>query len=301
VIGTVAGAAVGAAVALRASPYPLRLRFDGRRARSYVSFSWPIAVAGAATIVTAQGLTAVAKTTLGLGAVGVIALSAQISQFADRADRAVSDTLYPAICSVADRADLLREAFVKSNRLTLMWSLPFGFGVALFADDLIRVFGREWSSGVDLIRATAVALAVHQIGFNWTAFYRAKGTTRPIAVAAAVAVAVMAIIVLPLLAWRGLDGLALGVLAAEVVHFAVRARYVERLFPGLGLVRHGIRAIGPVLPAVGIVLLLRAAEHGDRTQAEIAAELLAFGLAAIAAALWAERPLLREAWRSLRG
>ena len=40
----------------------------------------------------------------------------------------MTNTLYPAICAVRDRKDVLFEAFVKSNRLALMWALPFGFG-----------------------------------------------------------------------------------------------------------------------------------------------------------------------------
>ena len=38
-----------------------------------------------------------------------------------------------------DRKDLLLEAFVKSNRLGLMWGMPFGVALALFAADLVRV------------------------------------------------------------------------------------------------------------------------------------------------------------------
>ena len=64
----------------------------------------------------------------GLAGFGIVVLTAQISQFADRADQAITDTLYPAICAVKDRVDLLHESFVKSNRLVLMWSLPFGAG-----------------------------------------------------------------------------------------------------------------------------------------------------------------------------
>ena len=41
--------------------------------------------------------------------------------------------MYPAICAVQDRLELLRESFVKSNRLALMWAMPFGVGIALFA------------------------------------------------------------------------------------------------------------------------------------------------------------------------
>jgi hypothetical protein len=42
--------------------------------------------------------------------------------FTERLDTIVSDTLYPTVCAVADCPALLFEAFVKSNRLALMWA-----------------------------------------------------------------------------------------------------------------------------------------------------------------------------------
>src|SRR3712207_7244809 len=48
-------------------------------------------------------------------------LATTISQFSNRVDDVVTDTLYPAICAVKDRRELLFESFWKSNRLALLW------------------------------------------------------------------------------------------------------------------------------------------------------------------------------------
>ncbi len=55
----------------------------------------------------------VAQRTLGTAAVGAIAVANNISVYANRVDQVVTDTLYPVICSVKDRRDLLLEALLE--------------------------------------------------------------------------------------------------------------------------------------------------------------------------------------------
>ena len=120
---------------------------------------------------------------LGLAGAGMIGLASSIRAYGDRVDAIVTQTLYPAICAVRDRKDVLFEAFVKSNRLGLMWGMPFGIALALFADDLVEfVYGDEWEPAVGLIQAFGLTAAINHIGYNWTAFFRARGETKPIGV-----------------------------------------------------------------------------------------------------------------------
>jgi O-antigen/teichoic acid export membrane protein len=295
VVGTVAGSGAAAVMAIRACPYRLRPRFEFEALRRYAGFSWPIFAGGVASIVTVQGLTLVGEAEVGLTGLGIIALVTQISQFADRADRAVTETLYPALCAVKDRTDLLFESFVKSNRLALIWGLPFGLGLALFAEDLlVRLLGAQWEPGVELMQLVAVALGIHQIGFNWSAFYRARGDTRPMAVAAGIGIAAFFALPLPLLATHGLKGLGWGVLGAEMVAFAVRGYYLRRLFPALRYGRHIARAVVPTLPGVTAVLAFRAATSLDRTLWLAAAEAVVFAIIVLGLTWRLERPLLKE-------
>lgn len=303
VIGTVAGAFAGAAAALANQPYRPKWVFDRSQVRGYFGFSWPILVAGLSAIVTGQGLLAIGQTELGLAGVGIIALVAQVSQVTDRADKAITDTMYPAICAVQGRVDLLMESFTTSNRLALMWAIPFGAGLALFADDLlVRVMGPEWADGVSLLQATAVALAIHQIGFNWTAFYRARGDTTPIAWAGLVGVVTFLVLVLPLTLSDGLDGLGLAVLLAELVYLPLRLFFLRRIFPRLDVVRHVARALLPSVLPVLVVLAARELHGGDgRTLGRALVEASVYALLTAACTIALERPLLREAIGYLRG
>jgi O-antigen/teichoic acid export membrane protein len=225
-----------------------------------------------------------------------------VSQFTDRVDQIVSGTLYPAICAVRDRTDLLFETFVKTNRLSLMWAVPFGVGVALFADDLVAfAIGERWRDAVPLLQAFGVIAALAHLGFNWDGYFRARGETRPMAVhGLAVLIAFLAA-GLPLLFVYDLDGLAAGLAVAAAAGLAVRWFYLRRLFPAFRLLPHAARAIAPTLPAAALVLSARALEGGERTAFMAVAELVGYLAVAVAATLWLERALLREAVGYLRG
>ena len=301
VIGTLAGSLAAAIVAVIACPYPVGFAFAREDFRTYFSFSWPLLIAALSLGFTGQGLVAAGEASVGLAGVGVIALTAQISQLADRADRAITDTLYPAICAVKDRADLLYESFRTSNRLALMWALPFGLGVALFSEDLlVRMLGEHWRPGIDLMRATAIALGIHQIGFNWQAFYRARGDTKPIAVAGVVAIAVTGGLVIPMLLTWELKGLAFGILGAEVIYLCMRAYFLRRLFPTFNPLTYAARALGPLVIPTLAVLAMRAAESGDRTLVTAGTEAVVYLGLVIACTYTFERRLVREIVTYLR-
>ena len=301
IVGIVIGAWAGALVSVRACPYKLGFAFDRDTLRAYASFSWPLVLAGGAAVVVGQGLLAVGEAKLGLAGVGIIALASVISQYSDRADQAITQTIYPTICAVKDRADLLYEAFVKSNRLALMWGAPFGFGLALFAEDLVQfAIGERWRPGIGLMQAIGVAVAIHQIGFNWDAFYRALNRTKPVGVAAGIAIVAFCAIALPLLATEGLRGLALATLLVEGVNFAVRMFYLRRLFPTFRFIRHTARALLPSVPAAALVIGLRLAFGEESTLLAALAVLALYVLVTLTATALLERKLLGEVRAYLR-
>jgi O-antigen/teichoic acid export membrane protein len=302
VIGTLAGSWSAAIVAVRASPYPLRFRYERGALREYASFSWPLFLGSISIVLVTQLPLLVASRSLDLAAVGAIALASNISVFANRVDEIVTQALYPAVCAVKDRADLLFESFSKSNRLALLWAAPCGAAVALFAGDFVDlVIGDRWEFAVLLIQVFGLTAALNQIGFNWTAYYRARGETRPIAVANLVLVVAVTAIALPLLATEGLDGFALGMAIATALFVAVRLVYLARLFPTIRIAAHVGRAIAPAVPAAAAVLVLRLVAGEGGPLGQVLAELALFVAVAALGTLWAERSLLREALGYLRG
>lgn len=301
VLGALAGNAAAAWTAIRVSPYPLALRLHRPSVRRYARFSWPILVAAGAGLLIRQGQLVAFDAKLGLAGAGFITLATTLTRYADRADQAVTATIYPAICAVKDERAAMTELFVKSNRLTAMWALPFGAALALFAPDLVRwLLGEKWAPATILLQALGVTTAVHQLGFNWTAFYRAVGVSRPQAVYAIACLVAFCAVPLPLLATSGIKGFAYGMFAVMAAAWGTRAVYVKRLLPEVPLAALVARAAAPVVVATAAILLWRLADGGARGAAEAAAQVVAF-VAVYAAVTWArERELLGEVAGYLR-
>jgi len=296
VIGPAVGNAVAVLAGFAISPYRLRVRIPDRATRSrYLSFSWPIFAASAALLLVQQGQVFAFDADGGLAAAGYITLAWTLTRYADRADQIIATTIYPAIVVVQDQAGTLREIFVKSNRVALMWVTPFCAGLILFAPDLVEfVLGGDWEPAVILIQGLAGAAAIQQLGYNWFSFYRARGEPRPQAVESVAMVATFLGLAIPGLLLWGFDGFVWGRVASAVVVVGVRALYVRRLLPGVSLLALAARGAAPVLAASALVLAVRLVVGGDRSLGQAAAEVALF-LAATAIFTWlAERPLLRE-------
>jgi PST family polysaccharide transporter len=301
VIGLMAGSYASAVVSVAMSPYRLRFRYRKDSLRRYTSFSWPLLVAGASGLVIAQTSTLLGEKEIGLAGVGALALASNLSQFANRVDQIVSGTMYPAICAVQDRVDLLYESFVKSNRLALMWAVPFGVGLALFSPDLVQFgIGEKWHDAVPILQAFGLAAAIAHLGFNWDAYFRARGETRPIGLAAFLAMVAFLVTAIPLLYEYGLKGFVVGIVFQSLVHLCCRLWYLRRLFGSFDVARHAARAIGPSIPAAAAVGLMRLVETGHRSAGVAVAEIAVYLVVTFAATLTMEGPLIREIGGYLR-
>jgi polysaccharide transporter, PST family len=302
ILGLVAGAWAGAIASVAWSPYRLRLRYDRATLRSYAGFSWPLFAAAFGHLVIAQGAILMSNAFLGLAGAGVVTLAATITVFTERVDELVTGTLYPALAAVRGRMEVLYESFVKSNRLALMWAVPFGFGLSLFSSDIVSFgIGEEWRPAVIVLQFFGATAAVAHIGFNWDAYFRAIGDTKPIAVATVSAAVTFLVSGVPLIAAYGLTGLAIATLLQMLATVSCRAYFLGRLFNGFGFLRYSLRAVTPTVPAALAILLVRVVESGERTALMAAGELALYVLITAVATVVFEGPLLREALGYLRG
>ena len=300
--GVLAGSFTSAAAMVIASPYPLRLRWESGALKDYFSFSWPLLLAGGSGMIMVQTALIVGEATVGLAGVGAIGLAGTIAAFADRVDHIITSTLYPAVCAVRDRKDLLLESFTKSNRLALVWSVPFGLGLALFAEDIVTyILGEKWDVATGLLQVFGLTAAIKQLGFNWTAYHRAVGDTRPIAVNGAISLVVFVAVCIPGMILWGLNGYALAIAVMTVVQLAIRAYFLRRLFDGFQFLQHTGRALAPCLPAAALILAVRQLESGERSPGVVLAELALFTATTVAVTWAAERDLLREMFGYMRG
>ena len=302
VIAQVCGAWVAALAALHVSPYKLRFRRVGAVVRDYVSFSWPLLLGSSAGVIVAQVPILIAQRIDGVTAVGAVTLAGTISIYASHMDDVVTSTIYPAICAVKDRADLLFESFTKSNRMAILWGMPVGIGIVLFTPDLVHyVIGDKWDYAIPLVQIFGLIAGLNQIGFNWTAFYRAIGRTRPLALVGGLMVVVTLGCAVPLLISDGIKGFGVGMAASTYVAVCVRVYFLGALFPSFDITRHMVQALVPSLAAGAAVLLVRQLDGGIPGQAGAICEVVLF-LAVVASTTFVtQRPLMREFVGYLRG
>ena len=301
VLGALAGNLAAAALAAIVSPYPLRLKFERATARRYLHFSAPIFLAAVCGLLIRQGQTIAFEWKLGLTGAGYLTLAVTLTRYADRADQLITQTIYPAICAISNRPERMAEVFEKSNRVTAMWALPFGAGLALFSEDLVtHVLGSKWLPAVALIQLVGVSTAVYQLGFNWTAFHRAVGRTRPQTVYAVTGLITFMAAPLPLLLTYGAEGFGWGLFAVNIVAGTLRWIYMKQLLPAVRIARFVCRAVVPPVVACAPVLVLRAANGGARSLTESAAQLAMFVGVFVAMTFALERPLLVEVVGHLR-
>jgi O-antigen/teichoic acid export membrane protein len=295
-IGNAAGAWAGALAIVPNSPYRLRFRYDRGTARQYVRFSTPILISNLSTIILLQGTILVARSTVGIAGVGAFSLANSIRNYTEFADGIISSTMYPAVCAVKDRTDLMFESFVKSNRLALIWGFPVGVGVTLFAADLVHfALGNQWAYAIIVFQAVGLSCALGHVAFNWDDYIRARGETKPIAQYAWLGLLGWLLGPIPGLIIDGLHGYAIGLVGATLFHVGLRAYLLRGIFPAFTVIPHALRAIGPSLPALALVLAIRPLEGGPRTGLVAVAEIGVF-LGTLAIGTWlAERTLLSEA------
>lgn len=302
VIGALAGSAVASAVTVHYSPYKLRFRYERGAIREYATFSWPLFASSVAAVLMFQVPITIAARSIGVAAVGAITLASQVTRYTQRVDDVVTHALYPAICVVKDRRDLLFESFSKSNGLAVLWGLPVGVAAALFAHDIVRyILGERWALAITVIQVLGVTAAVDQIGFNWTAFARARGQTWPLGVAAGATFVVMLGVSVPLLILDGLVGFPIGLAAGTAAGLVVRLAYLSKLFPARRIAVHVAATVWPTAPAAAAVLAERAIVGGGGSPGRALGELAGYA-ALVAGVTWfSQRALLREAIRYVRG
>jgi PST family polysaccharide transporter len=302
VLGSIIGTTAGAIVNVAWSPYRLRLRYDRGTLREYASFSWPLIALGLSNLLALQGTLLVANHAVGLAAVGIIGLTSGIAAFANRADQIVSQTIYPAVCTVADNIARLREVFIKSNRIALMWAMPFAVGLALFANDFVRfVLGARWHDAVPLLVAVALSCGFGQLAFNWGVFMRALNHTKPLFIGSLVNAGVFVVVAVPALFIWGLNGYAGGTVFSTIAQIAVRRYYIRHTLGEFSVLRQLMRAVAPVVPGTAIVLAGRLISGQPSTAPQVIAEIVVFADVTVMCTFWFERRLVAELLGYLRG
>lgn len=300
--GALAAMAVTAVLLVRTMPFAPRLRLDGVIVREYLRYGWPLWTAGLLGLVSTWGGSIVITSTLGVVALGYFTLADGIGRRVFQLDAVLAKTLFPVLTRAQHDEAGQRQAFEAVTRLSVIWAATIGFGMAVFAREVVLVvLGRDWLPAVFLLRMQGLAVTIGSVGFSWDVFFRARGETRPTLVRHVIGEGWVFVILLPAVAFAGLDGAGWAILGLGLLALVVRQLYVQRIFPGINLLAMAWRELavtGGAAAAMWAVSDLLGRPDGAAALGAQAAAYVALVAAGIALV---DGSFLRKLVRSARG
>lgn len=270
--GAVASFVVSAAVVTWGVPFRPRLLLDRALLRRYVAYGWPLWLANLLSLSTTWAGTFAISAAAGVAALGYFSVAQSLAQRAFRLDAVLAKAVFPALCKAQDDLAGQRRAFVAVNRLTVMWAGPIGFGLFIFAGDLVRlVLGQRWEPAVFLFRMQGLAVVTGSIGFSWDAFFRARGETRPTLTFSIISEAWVFVVLLPAVIVWEVTGAAWAIASLGVLSVIVRQAMVRRMFRGINLLHNARWELAATAVAAAATAVVRDAVGPPQSLLELAA------------------------------
>lgn len=298
--GTLVGFAASAVTMAVTSPVRPGLMWDGVVARRFLSFGWPLWVSGILGAASGWAAVVTVSATIGVAALGCWTVAQNLASQALQVDGVLSDTLFPVLCNLQGSTDVLRRAFDRMSRLSMLWAAPVGFALVVFAaPGVAAVLGPGWHPAVVLIRAEGAGVIVNSIGYSWDVFLAARGITRPQLTVGLLAAGWICLVVVPLVLLMGLAGGALSIVVLAAGAYTIRQRYLSRLFGPIVLARIVWRELAGAGAAAAVVAGLRAAGWSRPGLGTLVAQVGLYTALTAAALSVASRDVVRDAWVAL--
>lgn len=181
VAGVVVAALTSALWSYKLCPYRPKIRFAG--IQSIIGFAGWITASRIIFALNQQGDRFFVGYILGKGQLGQYAMGSDISSMATYS--LAGPILRPIFAGMSRiQTDLirLRSAYLRSQQSLMMIVLPFGFGLAAIASDLVPLLlGSGWDSAVPVIQWLAPVIALQMLSVPVQAVAMARGTPKALA------------------------------------------------------------------------------------------------------------------------
>jgi lipopolysaccharide exporter len=259
--GAVSGAAVGCVASYLVHPYRPRLRFDPDAARALVGYGRWVTGSTIMVFLITQGDNAVVGKLLGVGALGLYQMAYRISNMPTTEIAAMTHQVtFPAYSKLQDDLPRLRQAYLKTLRLTGLLALPLSVGILVLAPDFTHVLlGSKWAPMLPCLGILCAFGALRAL----------VGTMGPVALAvnrpdirtfsSLAQLMVLASLIIPLTHWWDIAGTAVATLAGIIVGAVVLGAWGLRTI-GLRL-GAWVQALIPGLVVSGLIALVSLPVH----------------------------------------
>lgn len=301
VAGDLTGFTTAAVVMFTVGSVRPHIVLDRSLMRRFVRFGGPLWGASLLSTVSGWISTVVVSGLLGVPALGYFTLSQSWASQATQVDGFLSDTLYPALCSIQSSVARQRRAFTVACRLSMGWAAPVGAGMIVFASPVVHtLLGNRWAPAIFLMRAEGAGVMINSIAYSWNRFYSARGDNRPTLVASALAAFWLLAVFVPLTVVFGLHGVAGAIVLLTIGTYLLRRHYLSRIFDDLRLISMVWREWLAAAVGAAAVLGCRATGWSSMGAGNLFAQAVLFGVLALGMFALLERELLGDVVKAVR-
>ncbi|WP_206731801.1 lipopolysaccharide biosynthesis protein [Halorubrum amylolyticum] len=188
----------------------------------------------------------------------------------------ITQVTFPAYSKLQTDNEELRQAFLKTLRVTALVSFPSAVGIAAIAPDfVVAVFGEEWTPAVPAMQVLAFYGLFRALGKTFGPIWEAIGRPDYVTKLSAIRVGLIAVFIYPMTNAFGIVGTALTVTGIYVlpmmpldiyvmsrsIDLPIRSIYYEFVYPliasiPMGLIVWYLGKVSPFSPFVNLVVLI---------------------------------------------
>jgi len=162
------------------APYRPRFKFNRADAKALYSFGWPLLISSVLGFIVWKADDLMVRYFWGNEQLGYYTIAFYMPMYLSQIAEMTNGVLFPAFSKVQDATDKLDYAFRMSNRMLAVVSVPLGFGVCIFAPQIIHYFySDKWLPALPLLQIFAAASTIRVItGYNWNILVISRGRTK---------------------------------------------------------------------------------------------------------------------------
>ena len=218
-IGLLAGNFIRMVVSYFIHPYRPRLGFNPQQFKELFGFGKWIFASTILLFLLSQGDHVLVGKVLGLTALGFYQLAYRLSNMpATEITSVISLVTFPAYSKLQDNLPRLGNAYLKILQLAAFLSIPLAAGIFILAPEFTRIFlGEKWMSMVPAMQALCIFGVIRSVNGTMGSFFQGIGKPYVNTVASSIQLVLLAIIILPLAMRWYILGVAIAVIAPNVL------------------------------------------------------------------------------------
>ena len=271
-------------------PYRPSFRIDRREARALIGYGRWIFATTVIRWVGAQGVQTVVGRLLGVPVLGIYQMAWRIA-FVPTSEftQTLGGVTMPAYARLQESTARVRDAFLKVLAAVALGSAPVAVGIALYAEDVVRVaLGPRWAAVVPVLHILAFAGLLRSMAVTTGPVFQGLGRPGIQTLVVSAEIVPLVVLVVPLTLRMGPAGAAIAATVAAAGG-AIAAFVVVTRYPGIPA-SELLSAIGwPLLACVPPAILRMSLPATFETLVGLGSALAASGLLYVAIILLADR------------